>query len=83
MFTNIVVYDDGGKKHLIGTLVVEKKENTVKETLEWNEEVDPEIVYLYQKQQMFDDLLQMRQDIQEIININYTLGNEKSSRSQT
>lgn len=72
-----VVYDDGSKKHLIGTLVVEKKDKKVRETLEWNEAIDPKIVYLYQKQQMFDDLLQMRQDIQEIININYTLGNEK------
>ena len=72
-----VVYDDGGKKHLIGTLVVEKKENTVKETLEWNEKVDPEIVYLYQQRQMFDDLLQMRQYINKIKNINSTLGEEK------
>lgn len=72
-----VVYDDGGKEHLIGTLVVEEKDKKVRETLEWSEAIDPQIVYLYQKQQMFDDLLQMRQDIQEIININYTLGNEK------
>lgn len=71
-----VVYDDGSKKHLIGTLVVEKKDKKIGETLEWNEAIDPQIVYLYQKQQMFDDLLQMRQDIQEIININYTLGKE-------